>query len=106
VYLIARLGLVRLVTGDRRPPLVFDDPFVTLDDARAGNALRLLRSIATDFQVIYLTTSARYDEAADAVVVLDGPTAVDAGADAASAAPVEVPVAAAANPTPVTGPAA
>ena len=106
VYLIARLGLVRLVTGDRRPPLVFDDPFVTLDDARAGNALRLLRSIATDFQVIYLTTSARYDEAADAVVVLDGPTTVDAGADAASAAPVEVPVAAAANPAPVTGPAA
>ena len=28
-------GLVRLVTGDRRPPLILDDPFVTLDDARA-----------------------------------------------------------------------
>ncbi len=36
VYLVARLGLVRLVTGDRRPPLVFDDPFVTLDDVRAA----------------------------------------------------------------------
>jgi DNA repair exonuclease SbcCD ATPase subunit len=106
VYLIARLGLVRLVTGDRRPPLVFDDPFVTLDDARAGNALRLLRSIASDFQVIYLTTSARYDEAADAVVVLDGPTAVDAGADATTAAPAGVPVAVATNPAPATGPAA
>ena len=35
VYLAARIGLVRLVTGDRRPPLVFDDPFVTLDDERA-----------------------------------------------------------------------
>ena len=68
VYLVARLGLVRLVTGDRRPPLVFDDPFVTLDDARAARALGLLKSVATDFQVIYLTTSARYDEAADAVV--------------------------------------
>ena len=33
VYLAARLGLVRLVTGDRRPPLVLDDPFVTLDDS-------------------------------------------------------------------------
>jgi DNA repair exonuclease SbcCD ATPase subunit len=32
VYLAARLGLVRLVTGDRRPPLVFDDPFVTMDE--------------------------------------------------------------------------
>ena len=39
VYLTARLGLVRLVTGDRRPPLIFDDPFVTLDDARAARAL-------------------------------------------------------------------
>ena len=43
VYLVARLGLVRLVTGDRRPPLVFDDPFVTLDDARATRALGLLK---------------------------------------------------------------
>ena len=81
VFLVARLGLVRLVTGDRRPPLVFDDPFVTLDDARAARALGLLKSVATDFQVIYLTTSPRYDEVADAVVLLDGPTSVDTGAD-------------------------
>jgi uncharacterized protein YhaN len=77
VYLAARLGLVRLVTGDRRPPLVFDDPFVTLDDTRAARALELLREIATDFQVIYLTTSDRYDAAADTVVELPAPTAVD-----------------------------
>jgi DNA repair exonuclease SbcCD ATPase subunit len=89
VYLVARLGLVRLVTGDRRPPLVFDDPFVTLDDARATRALGLLKAVASDFQVIYLTTSPRYDEAADAVVVLDGPTSVDTGAEVAPAgAPV------------------
>ena len=68
----------RLVTGDRRPPLVFDDPFVTLDDGRAARALDLLKTIASDFQVIYLTCSPRYDGAADAVVVLDGPTVVDA----------------------------
>jgi uncharacterized protein YhaN len=77
VYLAARLGLVRLVTGDRRPPLVFDDPFVTLDDERARRALELLRRVADDFQVIYLTTSDRYDEAADAIVELPGPTAID-----------------------------
>jgi DNA repair exonuclease SbcCD ATPase subunit len=80
VYLAARLGLVRLVTGDRRPPLLFDDPFVTLDDARASRALALLREIAADFQVIYLTTSERYDGAADSVVVLDGPSLRDDGA--------------------------
>lgn len=80
VYLAARIGLVRLVTGDRRPPLILDDPFVTLDDARATRALQLLKRISTDFQVIYLTTSDRYDSAADAVQILEAPTAVDAGA--------------------------
>ena len=80
VFLAARLGLVRLVTGDRRPPLIFDDPFVTLDDARATRALDLLREIARDFQVIYLTTSDRYHAAADSVVALAGPTEVDDGA--------------------------
>jgi DNA repair exonuclease SbcCD ATPase subunit len=77
VYLVARLGLVRLITGDRRPPLVFDDPFVTLDNTRAARALELLKAVASDFQVIYLTTSDRYDTAADSVVELLGPTAVD-----------------------------
>jgi ABC-type molybdate transport system ATPase subunit len=68
-----------LVTGDRRPPLVFDDPFVTLDDTRAARALDLLKRVASDFQIIYLTTSDRYDGVADAVVELPGPTAVDEG---------------------------
>ena len=85
VYLAARLGLVRLVTGDRRPPLVFDDPFVTLDDTRAMRALELLREIARDFQVIYLTTSDRYHAAADAVVALEGPTEVDDAAEPVAA---------------------
>jgi DNA repair exonuclease SbcCD ATPase subunit len=76
VYLAARIGLVRLVTGDRRPPLVMDDPFVTLDDERAKRALELLKDISTDFQVIYLTTSDRYDEAADRVQVLEPATAL------------------------------
>jgi uncharacterized protein YhaN len=92
VYLTARLGLVRLVTGDRRPPLVFDDPFVTLDDTRATRALELLKRVASDFQIIYLTTSDRYDGAADAVVELPGPTAVDDGVPDPA---VSVPVAAA-----------
>jgi DNA repair exonuclease SbcCD ATPase subunit len=83
VYLAARIGLVRLVTGDRRPPLVLDDPFVTLDDERAARALELLHDISTDFQVIYLTTSDRYDATADAVAVLPAATALtpDPGPD-------------------------
>jgi DNA repair exonuclease SbcCD ATPase subunit len=89
VYLAARLGLVRLVTGDRRPPLVFDDPFVTMDDDRANRALALLKRVADDFQIIYLTTSDRYDAAAHAVVELPGPAAVDEGVDDPALRPVE-----------------
>ena len=84
VYLAARIGLVRLVTGDRRPPLVMDDPFVTLDDERAKRALELLRDISADFQVIYLTTSDRYDEAADKVQVLEPATALTPDLDPGS----------------------
>ncbi len=81
VYLAARLGLVRLVTQDCRPPLVFDDPFVTFDDDRAVAAVTILRELARDFQVIYLTTSTRYDALAERGVVLPGPTAIDAAPD-------------------------
>ena len=77
-YLAARLGLVRQVTHDRRPPLIFDDPFLTFDDERASEALELLKQIARDHQVLYLTTSERYDSVADHVVQLPAPTERDA----------------------------
>jgi uncharacterized protein YhaN len=98
VYLAARLGLVRLVTGDRRPPLVLDDPFVTLDDDRAMRALALLKRVADDFQIIYLTTSDRYDAAADSVVELPGPTTVDEGVEDPTHNAVEIPAGAGARP--------
>ena len=62
---------------DRRPPAAAGVRRPVRDPRRrAGVAgARPARAIAADFQVIYLTTSPRYDEAADAVVVLDGPTA-------------------------------
>jgi uncharacterized protein YhaN len=103
VYLAARLGLVRLVTGDRRPPLIFDDPFVTFDDRRATESVGLLRSLTPDFQVIYLTTSSRYDESADAVVELPAPAALD---DAAPDDATDSPDASVDGPGSATPPAA
>ena len=85
VYLAARLGLVRYATGDRRPPLVLDDPFVTFSDTHAARGFELLRELTAEHQVIYLTATDRYDPAADAVVELPGPTALDTEADEASA---------------------
>jgi DNA repair exonuclease SbcCD ATPase subunit len=77
LYLAARLGLVRQVTQDRRPPLIFDDPFVSFDDGRAQHALDLLKTLAADHQVIYLTCSDRYDSVADKVITLPGPDMKD-----------------------------
>lgn len=86
VYLAARLGLVRYATGDRRPPLVLDDPFVTFSDIHAARGFELLRELTDEHQVIYLTATDRYDPAADAVVELPGPTAVDTEPDEGSSA--------------------
>jgi DNA repair exonuclease SbcCD ATPase subunit len=76
IFLAARIGLVRLVTQGKRPPLILDDPFVTFDDTRAARAAQLLRELSSDFQVIYLACSDRYDALADAVVELPGPIEV------------------------------
>jgi hypothetical protein len=81
LYLCARLGIVRQITQPATPPLLFDDPFVTFDDDRARRAVEMLRDAASDLQVIYLTCSDRYDELADKVIVLDGPSARDEGED-------------------------
>jgi len=88
VYLAARLGLVRYATGERRPPLILDDPFVSFDDQHAARAFSLLRELTPDHQVIYFTATDRYDPAADAVVELPGPTAVDLEEDGASPAAI------------------
>ena len=76
LYLTARLGLVRLITMDRRPPLILDDPFVTFDAARSERALRLVKDLAAaqGFQVLYLTCTDRHDALADHLVVLDDPS--------------------------------
>jgi len=91
LYLCARLGIVRQVTQPANPPLVFDDPFITFDDERAKRALALLKDISQDYQVIYLTTSDRYDVMADKVIELSAPTARDEQEQVAAAAsgPVE-----------------
>jgi uncharacterized protein YhaN len=78
LFLAARLGLVRLVTMERRPPLILDDPFVTFDADRADRAVRLLKDVAAQqgFQVILLTCSDRFDPLADTLVELPGPASV------------------------------
>ncbi len=89
LYLCARLGIVRQVTEPGNPPLVFDDPLITFDDDRARRALALLKDISRDHQVIYLTTSDRFDSMADRVITLAAPTERDEPDAVAATGPAE-----------------
>ena len=104
IFLAARIGLVRLVTQGRRPPLILDDPFSTFDDARASRAAIMLRELSSDFQVIYLACSSRYDGLADKVITLQGPTETDAQPDTRAEVPAVAAPAAVAEPEPEPAP--
>jgi uncharacterized protein YhaN len=70
IYLAVRLALVEVLTHGRRPPLLFDDPFITFDDRRRDGALQLLRELSKTHQVILFTCSSHYDRFADRVITL------------------------------------
>jgi hypothetical protein len=77
VLLAARIGLVGFVTGGQLPPLILDDPFAGYDDVRATRSFDLLRQLSNGQQVIYLTSSSRFDQAGTPVIELAAATAVD-----------------------------
>jgi hypothetical protein len=77
VLLAARIGLLGFVTGGQLPPLILDDSFAGYDDARTARSIELLRELAQGQQIVYLTTSNRFDSAGDTVVELTAPSALD-----------------------------
>jgi hypothetical protein len=92
LYLCARLGIVRQVTQPATPPLILDDPFVTFDADRARRAVQLLKDAASDYQVILLTSSERYDDLADKVIELPRPEQRDERSEEPPAVPADEPV--------------
>lgn len=53
VNFCARMALVDALFEDVTPPVILDDPFVNLDDAKVPNALKLVKDLANEKQVIY-----------------------------------------------------
>jgi DNA repair exonuclease SbcCD ATPase subunit len=70
LYLAARLSLVEIICGDRHPPLLLDDPFVTFDSLRLGRAMDVLKDFARGRQVIIFTCGDQYDKYSDRLVEL------------------------------------
>jgi DNA repair exonuclease SbcCD ATPase subunit len=69
-YLAFRLALAELIFGDKKPPLILDDPFVNFDSVRLANTLNFLKTLASDYQIIIFTLNDLYDKVADTIILL------------------------------------
>lgn len=69
-YLAFRLALAGLIFGDKKPPLILDDPFVNFDSVRLTNTLNFFKTLASDYQIIIFTLSDLYDNVADNIILL------------------------------------
>lgn len=71
LYLSARLELVDLLSGGRRPPLIFDDSFSYFDERRLRLLWGLLADVALEQQVLLFTCTSRYDALARDINIID-----------------------------------
>jgi DNA repair exonuclease SbcCD ATPase subunit len=69
-YLAFRLALAGLIFGDKKPPLILDDPFVNFDSVRLANTLNFFKTLASDYQIIIFTLSDLYDKVAGNIILL------------------------------------
>jgi DNA repair exonuclease SbcCD ATPase subunit len=69
-YLAFRLALAGLIFGDKKPPLILDDPFVNFDSVRLANTLNFFKTLASDYQIIIFTLGDLYDKVADNIILL------------------------------------
>ena len=53
VNFCSRMALVDALFNDVKPPVILDDPFVNLDDDKVPKALKLVKDIANENQVLY-----------------------------------------------------
>ena len=56
-YLCMRMAYIEAMYKDEKPFIVFDDPFVNLDDNNISGAMCFLKNISKEYQVIYMTCS-------------------------------------------------
>ena len=55
--LAARLALIDSLYEKERPFIILDDPFTAFDDGKTESALKLLRGLSKERQIIYFTCS-------------------------------------------------
>ena len=53
IGICTRLALIDSIFEDEVPFLIFDDPFVNLDEEKVRNAVSLIKEISNKYQIIY-----------------------------------------------------
>jgi DNA repair exonuclease SbcCD ATPase subunit len=69
-YLAFRVALAKLIFGDKKPPLILDDPFVNFDSVRLDKTLDFFKTLASDYQIIIFALGDSYDRVADNIILL------------------------------------
>jgi uncharacterized protein YhaN len=69
-YLAFRIALAKLIFGDKKPPLILDDPFVNFDSVRLDKTLDFFKTLAYDYQIIIFALGDSYDRVADNIILL------------------------------------
>ena len=70
VYLAARLALADLISEDKNPVMILDDPFVNYDEKRLDNVMKVIKELSENHQILLLTSQSHYDKWADATIAL------------------------------------
>ena len=70
IYLAARLALADLVSEKRDSLMILDEPFANYDEHRLENAMRVLKELSENRQILLLTSQNHYDKWADTTVTL------------------------------------
>ena len=68
-YICARFALVKLITKEKRPPLLLDDPFVNFHPKRLNKMIQLLQELAKENQILLFTCSDAYDGCGNVILL-------------------------------------
>ncbi|MBU1118386.1 AAA family ATPase [Patescibacteria group bacterium] len=69
-YLVARFSLIKLMSEDKKPLIILDDPLVTFDEDRTKQAMELIKEFSKEYQIFLFTYADEYDAWAENVVEL------------------------------------
>ncbi len=70
IYLAARLALADLISESRNSVLILDDPFAGFDPVRISSAMKVLKELSGNHQILLLTSQDHYDQWADRAISL------------------------------------